>query len=474
MKRGELETDLSTTNVWWKRPTPGRAWEQDDRDLRGQAATGLDYAPAPLRDIQAGGLYVLVGPRRVGKSVEIKRAISATISSGVPALRVIHAACNTWKARDLVTLVQLLDDLAPPAEGARYVFLDEITAIKDDWVAQVAWLRDQTSLRGDCLVLSGSSGARIEQARRDLAGRLGPAIESTRLLLPMGFRSFCRLAGPAIPPGLPTVHPRDVLGTDATELFAELRPYLADLVAAWERYLQIGGFPRAVADWRSERSISDSFVNAIWDTIHGDALSTGDWSAVQSQALLEAVSKRLGFRVNKTDVRRDLGDIHHDVLDLRLTRLHDAFVTWPCHLNHGNRPDLASQSKLYFVDPLHARLAHLRRPDVRPPDFTVLTEQQIGVTLLRAHEHEAPGSWRDEDTLLYHRSSTGAEVDFTGRWLGRTPFEGKYTEGPWKRETQTAMAAYQHCILATRNVLERDGQRLACPAAYLAYALDAD
>jgi uncharacterized protein len=112
MKRGELETDLSTTNTWWKRPTAGRTWEQDDRDLSGQADTGLAYEPEPLRDIRAGGLYVLVGPRRVGKSVEIKRAISATIAGGVQPLRVIHAACNTWKSRDLVTLVQLLDDLA--------------------------------------------------------------------------------------------------------------------------------------------------------------------------------------------------------------------------------------------------------------------------------------------------------------------------------------------------------------------------
>lgn len=472
MKRGELETDLSTTNTWWRRPTAGRTWEQDDRDLRGQADTGLDYEPEPLRDIQAGGLYVLVGPRRVGKSVEVKRAISATIAGGVQPLRVIHAACNTWRSRDLVTLVQLLDDLSPPVNGPRYVFLDEITAIKDDWVAQVAWLRDQTSLRDDCLVLTGSSGERIDQARRDLADRLGPATDSTRLLLPMGFRAFCRFAGPSMPTGLPTIHARDVLGADAAAAFGELRPYLADLVAAWERYLQIGGLPRAVADWRTERAVSEQFVHAIWDTIHGDALATGDWSAAQSQMLLEALSKRLSSRVNKADVRRDLGDVHHDVLDLRLKRLHDAFVTWPCHLNQGNRPDLASQSKVYFVDPLHARLAHLRRPGVRPPDFTVLTEQQLGVALLRAHEREAPGSWRDEDTLLYYRSSTDAEVDFTGRWLGRIPFEGKYTEGAWRRETQTAMAAYQHCVLATRNVLQRDDERLACPAAYLAFVLD--
>lgn len=471
LRRGELESQIARLNTWW-RPS-GRAWEDDDRDLRPVREAPFAYEPRPLADLREGGLYMLVGPRRVGKSVELKRAISALINSRVPPRRVFHAACNTWAERDLVTLVDVIDSLAPadPAQQ-RYVFLDEITAIKDDWIGQIGWLRDNTSLRNDCVILSGSSAEELDKARRDLAGRRGDVVESTRTLLPMGFRAFCAVIGLQLPE-LAIVHPRDMLGQAAADAMRELRFYLNDLVAAWEQYLQCGGLPRAVGDWINDREVSASFITAVWDVVHGDALADGEWTATQSQGLLEAFALRISSPVNRADVRRDLGDIHNDTLVRRLRRLYDSFVAWPCYREQNNRPDLAAQEKVYFVDPLYARLASLRRPDtVRPPDLTQLTEQQLGVTLLRAREHDEPGTWTDFDSLMHYRSKTRKEVDFVGAWLRHVPFEGKYTEGHWLRETQTAVAAYGRCVLATRNVLDRDGERIAVPAAILAFLLD--
>ncbi len=473
MRRGELEAQISTTNRWWRRPRDGRRWESDDRDLISADGAPYTYRPGALHDLVTGGLYALFGPRRVGKSVEVKRAIGGLLDTGVDPRRVVHAACNTWQYRDLTTLVSLIDELAPPGGGPRYLFLDEITAIKEDWVGTLAWLRDQTSLGSDCVVISGSSAENLERARSDLAGRRGPAVDADRILLPMGFRSFCQVTGHDLPDA-PTIHPQDMLTPEATVAIAELRPYLTDLVVAWERYLEVGGFPRAVTDWIVDRAVSDEFENALWDAVHGLTLVFGDWTAARSQALLEAISKRITSRMNKADVARDLGGIHHQTLDLRLSALHNAFVTWPCHLSAGGRPDLASQVKIYFVDPVHARLAHARRPNVPAPDYTQMSEQQLGVALLRAHERALPGSFRDADVLLYYRSSTGSEVDFTGPWLNRLPYEGKYTGGAWLRETQTAKAAFGGCVLATRNVIDRKDQRLAIPAGMLAYLLDDD
>jgi predicted AAA+ superfamily ATPase len=370
-------------------------------------------------------------------------------------------------------LVDLADALAPPdPRRPRYVFLDEVTAIVDDWIGQITWLRDQTSLRDDCVVLTGSSAERLNEARRDLAGRRGRALPTTRTLLPMGFRSFCAVTGLAIR-DVPVVQPRDMLGREAGPAMQQLRFYLDELVARWEHYLQIGGFPRAVRDWIADREISRSFIEDLWDVIHADALADGDWTAAQSQALLESLARRLTSTINKTDVRRDLGEIHNETLVRRLRRLENAYVAWPCYRTRGNRPDLAAQEKMYLVDALQARLAHERRPDtVHAPDFTQLTEQQVGVALLRAREHDEPGTWTDFDGLMHYRSATRSEVDFVGPWLGRIPYEVKYTEGAWRRETQTALAAYGRVVLATRNVLERDENRVAVPAAILAFLLD--
>jgi predicted AAA+ superfamily ATPase len=370
-------------------------------------------------------------------------------------------------------LVDVADALAPPdPRRPRYLFLDEVTAITDDWIGQITWLRDQTSLRDDCVVLTGSSAERLNEARRDLAGRRGGVLPATRTLLPMGFRSFCAVTRLAIH-DVPAVHPRDMLGREAEAAMHELRFYLDELVARWEHYLQIGGFPRAVRDWIADREVSRGFVEDVWDVIHADALADGDWTAAQSQALLDSLARRLTSTINKADVRRELGEIHNETLVRRLRRLQNAYVVWPCYRTRGNRPDLAAQEKIYFADVLQARLAHERRRDaVQPPDLTQLSEQQVGVALLRARERDEPGTWTDFDGLMHYRSATRSEVDFVGPWLGRIPYEVKYTEGAWRRETQTALAAYGQVVVATRNVHERDENRVAVPAAILAFLLD--
>ncbi|HST41105.1 MAG TPA: hypothetical protein VLK58_16440 [Conexibacter sp.] len=79
MNEGQITRALTAGNAWWRDPR----WERDDRDLRRLAASPLDYDPAPLRDVEPDGLYVLRGPRRVGKSVEVKRAIAALLRDGV-------------------------------------------------------------------------------------------------------------------------------------------------------------------------------------------------------------------------------------------------------------------------------------------------------------------------------------------------------------------------------------------------------
>lgn len=470
MKRGELEHQLSKTNPWWRASHGERTWEADDPDLRAISEASFSYVPSPLEDLALGGLYVLFGPRRVGKSVELKRVISGLVEKGVDGRRVIHAACDGWRAEDLAIFVESIDRLAPVNGGPRYVILDEITAIRNDWVAQIKWLRDNSSLRADCVVLSGSSVERLDEARKAFAGRRGPVGDSDRMLLPMGFRAFCTATGVKLP-ALPTVHPRDMLGRDADAAIQELRAYLNELVPAWETYLEVGGFPQAVNEWNNERQVSDAFMRDLWDIVHVDALR-GDWAAPQSKRLIEEIVSRLANPFVRANVAHELG-VHRDALELRLLRLTRNFIAWPCYQNDGaDRPRMAGQHKVYFLDPLYARLAAHRSGQAPVADYTVMTEQQIGVHLLRAHEAEDPGTLTDYDAILYS-TPTRKEIDFAGGWLGSVPFEGKYVEGEtWKQETLTAMSAYGRVVLATRTMVDRDGDRIAVPAAILAVLLD--
>jgi hypothetical protein len=58
--------------------------------------------PGVLDDIEPGGLYTLSGPRRIGKSLELRRAIAALIATGSLATSVTRLARSGIKQLMLV------------------------------------------------------------------------------------------------------------------------------------------------------------------------------------------------------------------------------------------------------------------------------------------------------------------------------------------------------------------------------------
>ena len=151
-----MQRMLVATNRWWRNP---RGWPMDDPDLREAGEAPFRYSADVLDDLAPGGLYVLRGPRRVGKSVEIKRTIETLIGGGVEPRRVLHASVDGWRAGDLGGLVTAARQLTPNG-GRRFWFIDEITGITDGWPERIKWLRDNDArFRTDTVVLTGSSAS---------------------------------------------------------------------------------------------------------------------------------------------------------------------------------------------------------------------------------------------------------------------------------------------------------------------------
>lgn len=169
-KIGQLAQEMSATNPWWR----DTDWESRDADLQAAEGHGIDYQPEVLEGIQRGGLYLLRGPRRVGKTVSLKRKISELLDRGVPPTCVVRAAVDGWAGKDVRTLVQNTT-LPPMPEGqTRWWFLDEISATTGQWDRHVKWLRDNHHEFAEaCVVLTGSDAGELTRAAGTLAGRRG-------------------------------------------------------------------------------------------------------------------------------------------------------------------------------------------------------------------------------------------------------------------------------------------------------------
>ena len=468
MKQGEIQQTLTATNHWWR---DSAGWTDEDPDLREASAAPFAYTAGVLDELAPGGLYMLRGPRRVGKSVELKRTIEHLLlrDPETDPQSVLHISVDGWRAADLGRLVATAGQLTPPT-ARRYWFIDEITGIADGWPERIKWLRDNDArFRQDTVVLTGSSASDLTAAVKALAGRRGPANMPDRFLLPMGFRAFAERLEP--PTGnMPAVGPlqiADLAPPRLADAAMALVPWLDWLVAAWQTYLHVGGFPAALAGHLRRREVPPEFLGSLLDVIHGDAFRNADWSRPQTTALLLRLAQGLCSPVNYSAIADDLA-LAQPTVRRRLDELRDAFVVWPCHREARLLPKLNARAKIYFSDPAYAALSPV------PADDSQLSEQQLGMALLRCRERARPGSYLEFADVLHHRSNTRREIDFVGPAFGGIAIESKFVDGRWQRDAQTLAASGWRGIVATRSELDLTGSRdvVAVPTAMLAWLVD--
>jgi predicted AAA+ superfamily ATPase len=470
MNDTEMRRVLSRGCAWWRDPA---GWEATDPDLTRIRGARLRYQPGSLDRIAPDGLYVLRGPRRVGKTVNIKLTIAKLIREQVNPRRILHYACDGLAPRELLQLVRVGRDQATAGiSEPRYWFLDEITAVSG-WATQLKWLRDNTDLRHDCVVLTGSSARDLIESLDQLAGRRGAASHPDRLLLPISFRTFCQQFQDGLPDPAP-VRPQDLLLPTTDRVVAELEPWLDQLASLWEVYCQCGGFPEAVESQLVRSSIDEQTTNAAWGVVIS-AVNRSQLSDTQTLTLLHELSKRLSSRLNLSDLARDLHASDQKFVDRRLQDLTDNYLVWPCYQRgNNNLPLLRSQTKYYFTDPLFAHLASLRSNGIlSPPDTSHLTEQQLGLHLIRAVADADPTTYADYAQVMYLVTATRKEVDFVGPALGSLGLESKYTDSGLESESVTLRAAVGQGVMASRATLGRsDKPSIAfLPASFIAFLL---
>ena len=468
---GQMATELSRTNPWWRTP----AWSATDPDLRTVNARSLGYVSASLDDLTPGGLYLLRGPRRVGKTVLVKQTIDRLLSTGVPPTAIVRVAADGWSAKDLRTVVQNTALPPMPPGRHRWWFLDEVTATVGDWAQQVKWLRDNDpEFAESTVVLTGSSAQQLTAASGVLAGRRGSIVDANRTILPVGFRTFANLLDPTLP-RTGRIALSDLHTGAAADAYHSLIPWLDSLGRLWEVYLAFGGFPVSVAAARDGTPVPAFFVNDVFDVVFKDAFATSQLSTTTTAALVERLMLAMASPLSMSNIARDL-ELAAESVRRHVNYLRDAYLIWSCPQKEDKSwtPRERAQDKVYAVDPLLARLAHLRNPERTDIDPTVLTEMQLGVAVHRG-AYAAGTPWADDQFLFHARTPSRKEIDFVAQPFAGVAIEAKYSDtGRWVGEAATVNASEWTGVVATRSVLDtRDANGAwAVPAAFLAFYID--
>lgn len=170
----------------------------------------------------------------------------------------------------------------------------------------------------------------------------------------------------------------------------------------------------------------------MFNVITGDAFRNSKPSVTTEMALLERLWSAMASPANLSNVANDIG-VSHDVVVRHVGYLGDSYLSWRCAQRADNAwlPRERAQDKIYAIDPLVARLAHLRNPERADIDPTVLTEMQIGMAIRRSVIRANPIALND-DFLFHARTPARKEIDFVSRELADVAIEGKYIEdGGW-------------------------------------------
>lgn len=217
---------LQVENVWWAEP---HQIVESYRSLRHRSYFDLLYPLVASSEVRRAVL--LMGPRRVGKTVLIHHVIQRLITDGVPPKQICYVSVDHPIYNNL-GLVDLIERYASAAGLALetdplYVFLDEVQYVKE-WEVHLKVLVDTfPNIR---FVASGSAAAALRlKSNESGAGRF-----TDFLLPPLTFHEYLDLLGK-----------EQLVGKLADSGFHTATD-IGRINEAFVHYLNYGGYPEVI------------------------------------------------------------------------------------------------------------------------------------------------------------------------------------------------------------------------------------
>lgn len=222
----QLLARIRAENPWWQA-------EGIDPDLSGlRPRAYLDLFLPLVVDTDVRRAVVLMGPRRVGKTVLIHHAVQSLLDKGVPRTQIAYISVDhpLYTGLGLGDLVALYRQASQSSlEQTAYIFFDEVQYLRD-WEVHLKTMVDrEPALK---IIVSGSAAAALSlKSHESGAGRF-----TDFLLPPLTFYEYLELLGD---------------GELLEETNVEGRPLyhatdLKELNDRFLHYLNFGGYPEVI------------------------------------------------------------------------------------------------------------------------------------------------------------------------------------------------------------------------------------
>jgi predicted AAA+ superfamily ATPase len=384
-------------NFWEK-----QAWQTTDKHLMALSLSPFQRIFPTLPE--GPGLYVIRGPRQIGKSSWLK----SLLSDARPSESFYFSCENISDFKELTEVLKTLTE-------RKVLFIDEITFV-DQWWRSIKSLLDQ---RDDLrIIVTGSHSFDLKKGMDQMPGRWGSGGEFE--ILPMDFFEFSKMRKQARWPEM---------------------NHLDEL----ELYFRVGGFPMSLKEAGPEgkKPIKAFEIYRRW--LLGDLMKMGKQETYLKEITSQiAVTMGSTISLQKLAQRTQIGS-HNTALDyVELLEACFALKTLFEIDLETSVPKFRKEKKFYFRDPLIYWLA------------LEWGEQQIpnncmdSIAEMVAHEYLA----RKFKKFGFSSSKNG-EIDFIQpkKWA----VEVKWKDFPIGLSAAYKMLAAENKIVWTKNNFLRDG-----------------
>lgn len=487
--------ELFESNPWWADP---RAIERDS-NIQEWTKAKFKWKPRLGETIQwdTDVIYVLRGPRQVGKTTLTKLKIRELMGRGTPARAIFYWACDLIeKPEKLVEIIDAYLAFSRGVKGRRYIFLDEISSVKD-WQKGIKYLYDRGKLKGSTLLLTGSHSIDLRRASESLARRRGDVHMlkdklPDKILLPMKFSEYAETRSEDV---MTLISGQNMLKKDRRHqiisqiaegnLPKELEEaflHLKELNQLYNEYLITGGIPRAINAYVSDGAITKDIYEGYVELLLRDIRKWGGNDGLMRQ-IVKRVTETMGSPVSLHNLQEETEISSHNTVSSYLEYLRDSFVLagiYKLDQSKGS-PVYRGEKKIYFEDPFifHAlrawsigaepyeeALDYLKKEE----NLGKLTESVVANHLVRLLFGYSPSTQFDYTTLLfYSQSKRKRELDFAAKQTDRyLPIEVKY-RGKIQKEDGFGIIDFQkggnasNGLLLTKDSLESRRSYLEIP-----------
>jgi predicted AAA+ superfamily ATPase len=297
-------------DIFWEK----KGWEEEDPHLLKLKAMPF-LRPFPDLNIKKG-LYILRGPRQVGKTTWLKKLLAQSIREGKECFYISCEQIDDYKQ---------LSILLKSLRTCDVVYLDEISFV-DQWARSIKTEVERTE--SPTFVITGSNTTDLRKGGERLPGRFGDGGEFE--LLPMSFDVFCKMRE-QIP----------LRNESKKELLLS--------------YFKVGGFPLSLLEIAEDagKEIPTKAQDTYWKWLVGDVVRAGK-SEVFLRDIIGQLAIAHGTPISLQTLAKKTQIGSHNTVSEYIQLLEDCFAlstVYAIDPNSGSRK-YRSEKKYYFRDPL--------------------------------------------------------------------------------------------------------------------------